>query len=552
MSNQKPPVFSDSMRWLYQQLAPQDIEQFYVGYQYLEAEQLSHDLQSQITALQQQIIENIGNIQATQPSAVAMAALVRLQSVGVQDNDLLDFLLLRGEEWLDQTMQRLDYCEQMGLIEDNDYTKWCEHALDGAYDWIDSMREANNADAPEVEDFASNQSHEPETSENPLDSLPLMTEASELETENTDPSDPNDQTVSEENLLKLLASDDEDEPTEKLSPLQADTLSDTPVEMPAFLSELEIQHVGAKLFTNDADADLSASDTGIHLPTSDIVAETSPADVNPQIPSEAIEEVLPEVAPENSAEIDSPISPETAPENSTEADLLPLPETASDQSATTETEDITEEEPIDPQETTQSREAISAASLAEKPDPAEETDSTEKIVQVTTNTPVENPKKEKSGSGTGIMAALIALKKKHMDHTDPPSADKLTEMQVEEATVELETAEAIGGGLLAPSEISQPDEAPEAQEDAPEARQETQNEALEESAPSIPEWHAIDQDAQPINGNQMHETTTQSARQPNHHSTTSVGHNSPFLVERAHKKNKKHKDVKSRNSSRHR
>src|SRR5262249_1206841 len=44
-------------------------------------------------------------------------------------------------EWLDLIMQRLDYCEQLDFIQGN-YTQWCEHALEGAYDWIDSMRDA--------------------------------------------------------------------------------------------------------------------------------------------------------------------------------------------------------------------------------------------------------------------------------------------------------------------------------------------------------------------------------------------------------------------------
>src|SRR5581483_6831273 len=43
--------------------------------------------------------------------------------------------------WLDRTMQQLAYCEHMDLIGES-YTEWCRHALEGAYDWIESIQEA--------------------------------------------------------------------------------------------------------------------------------------------------------------------------------------------------------------------------------------------------------------------------------------------------------------------------------------------------------------------------------------------------------------------------
>ncbi len=66
-------------------------------------------------------------------------SLALLQSHGVNDPDLLDRMFERGEEWLDSTMQRLAYCEQMDFIQDDNYTQWCEHALEGAYNWIGSI-----------------------------------------------------------------------------------------------------------------------------------------------------------------------------------------------------------------------------------------------------------------------------------------------------------------------------------------------------------------------------------------------------------------------------
>jgi len=51
-------------------------------------------------------------------------------------------------------MQRLAYCEQFDFIRSNNYTEWCEHALEGAYDWIDSMQNASSS--PEESSLAAN------------------------------------------------------------------------------------------------------------------------------------------------------------------------------------------------------------------------------------------------------------------------------------------------------------------------------------------------------------------------------------------------------------
>src|SRR5205085_4678061 len=91
------------------------------------------------------IAENNERMQQAHPSAIALATLAQLQSYGVTDIDLLDLMLERGESWLDQTMQRLTYCEQFDFIRSNNYTEWCEHALEGAYDWIDSMQNASSS-----------------------------------------------------------------------------------------------------------------------------------------------------------------------------------------------------------------------------------------------------------------------------------------------------------------------------------------------------------------------------------------------------------------------
>jgi len=141
MSDNAQQQFQDELNHIYATLNQHDVEQFYTGYQLWYTRQRITTLQEQIASLHQQISENAERLQQVQPPAVAFATLARLQAKGVNDIDLLDRMLERGEEWLDLTMQRLDYCEQLDFIHDN-YAQWCEHALEGAYDWIDSMRDA--------------------------------------------------------------------------------------------------------------------------------------------------------------------------------------------------------------------------------------------------------------------------------------------------------------------------------------------------------------------------------------------------------------------------
>ena len=141
MSDNSQQRFLDELNHIYATINQHDVEQFYAGYQLWYTRQRITTLQEQIGSLRQQISENAERLQQVQLPAVAFATLARLQAKGVNDIDLLDRMLERGEEWLDLTMQRLDYCEQLDFIHDN-YAQWCEHALEGAYDWIDSMRDA--------------------------------------------------------------------------------------------------------------------------------------------------------------------------------------------------------------------------------------------------------------------------------------------------------------------------------------------------------------------------------------------------------------------------
>lgn len=127
---------------IYAQLDPQEVEEFYSGYHLWKLQQRATILEKQIEILREHLRKNGELIEQSRPSAIAQAVLARLQANGVFDVELLDRMLERGEEWLDKTMQHLDYCEQVEDFIRGDYLQWCRHALEGAYDWIDSMLEA--------------------------------------------------------------------------------------------------------------------------------------------------------------------------------------------------------------------------------------------------------------------------------------------------------------------------------------------------------------------------------------------------------------------------
>ncbi|HZR42841.1 MAG TPA: hypothetical protein VFB12_22165 [Ktedonobacteraceae bacterium] len=138
------PLSQEIINDVFAQLDPQDVEQFYHGFQRWTLQQQILQVKQQIAAIQQEIDENTERMQSVQPSPIALASLAQLQASGVNDVDLLDRMLERGEVWLDYTMQLLERCESLDLIH-GDYTQWCEHALEGAYDWIASMSETSPA-----------------------------------------------------------------------------------------------------------------------------------------------------------------------------------------------------------------------------------------------------------------------------------------------------------------------------------------------------------------------------------------------------------------------
>ncbi|MBA2391812.1 MAG: hypothetical protein H0V70_03615 [Ktedonobacteraceae bacterium] len=123
---------------IFQRLEPRDVEQFYKSYHSWLLQRRIQTLHTEASAIQQAIIDNTTLMQHVSLSAIALASLAQLQASGVNDLNLLDRMLERGEAWLDHTMQLLEHCEKLDIIR-SDYTQWCEHALEGAYDWIESV-----------------------------------------------------------------------------------------------------------------------------------------------------------------------------------------------------------------------------------------------------------------------------------------------------------------------------------------------------------------------------------------------------------------------------
>ncbi len=150
MNNTPSQSNSSSIDTVFAQLNPRDIEEFYTRYQSWNLHQQIAALQNRLDDLHRQIAENTQRMQEVHPTALALATLARLQSNGVSDIDLLDRMLEQGELWLDRTMQRLEYFEQLDDFISDDYTHWCQLALEGAYDWIDSMLDGSSTSSSPV------------------------------------------------------------------------------------------------------------------------------------------------------------------------------------------------------------------------------------------------------------------------------------------------------------------------------------------------------------------------------------------------------------------
>src|SRR5260221_13432346 len=92
-----------------------------------------------MSSLRSELRDNDQKETSFRPSPQELESIERLQRSGVTGVDLLDRMVEQGDEWLNVTMRRLDHFERTGLAP-KDYSTWCEHALSGAYDWIDHDR----------------------------------------------------------------------------------------------------------------------------------------------------------------------------------------------------------------------------------------------------------------------------------------------------------------------------------------------------------------------------------------------------------------------------
>ena len=132
---------------LYAQIPLEAMQQVSDSYMAWYVERVTRELDETIAGLRTELRENDSHEASFRPSPAELNAIERLQRAGVTSVDLLDRMVEQGEEWLTITMRRLDHFENTGLAP-KDYSVWCEHALGGAYDWIDHERLVPGAPAP--------------------------------------------------------------------------------------------------------------------------------------------------------------------------------------------------------------------------------------------------------------------------------------------------------------------------------------------------------------------------------------------------------------------
>jgi len=127
---------------LYAQIPLEAMQQVNDSYMAWYVDRVTRELDETIAGLRAELRENDSHEASFRPSPAELNAIERLQRAGVTSVDLLDRMVEQGEEWLTVTMHRLDHFERTGLSP-KDYSTWCEHALSGAYDWIDHERLAS-------------------------------------------------------------------------------------------------------------------------------------------------------------------------------------------------------------------------------------------------------------------------------------------------------------------------------------------------------------------------------------------------------------------------
>src|SRR6476646_5968401 len=124
---------------LYEQIPLESMQQVSDSYLAWYVDRVTRQLDEHMASLRSELRENDQKEASFRPSPQELEAIERLQRSGVTGVDLLDRMVEQGEDWLVVTMRRLDHFEKTGLAP-KDYSTWCEHALGGAYDWIDHER----------------------------------------------------------------------------------------------------------------------------------------------------------------------------------------------------------------------------------------------------------------------------------------------------------------------------------------------------------------------------------------------------------------------------
>jgi hypothetical protein len=124
---------------LYEQIPLEAMQRVSDSYMAWYVTRVTQSLDETMSGLRSELRDNDAKEASYRPSPAELSAIERLQRSGVTGVDLLDRMVEQGEDWLVLTMRRLDHFERTGLAP-KDYSTWCEHALSGAYDWIDHER----------------------------------------------------------------------------------------------------------------------------------------------------------------------------------------------------------------------------------------------------------------------------------------------------------------------------------------------------------------------------------------------------------------------------
>src|SRR5574340_719952 len=130
---------STAVTKLYEQIPLEAMQRVNDSYMSWYVTRVTQSLDETMAGLRAELSDNDSKEASYRPSPAEVSAIERLQRSGVTGVDLLDKMVEQGEDWLVLTMRRLDHFERTGLAP-KDYSTWCEHALGGAYDWIDHER----------------------------------------------------------------------------------------------------------------------------------------------------------------------------------------------------------------------------------------------------------------------------------------------------------------------------------------------------------------------------------------------------------------------------